>query len=91
MVMKNKRGWLRIVEAVLAILMLAGVLLVFYDSGQSLDNSETYISDLAINLLSDISVNESLRQSVLDENLTAIETVVDLGLPSHLNFSVVNL
>jgi len=89
MVMKNKRGWLRIVEAVLAILMLAGVLLVFYDSGQSLDNSESYISDLAINLLSDVSVNESLRQSVLDENLTAIENVVDEGLPSYLNFSVV--
>ena len=67
--MKNmqKKGWIRIVEAFVAILLITGVLLIIIGDEHLINpdvNSEIYDSQL--NVLRSIQMNDSLRQSVLN-------------------------
>ena len=70
MVMKNKRGWIKIVEAFIAILLVAGVLLLVINKGYigRRDISEqVYQAQLAI--LREIELDSNLREKVLNTNL----------------------
>lgn len=68
----NKKGWIRIIEAAAAILLITGVLLVVIDKGyfKRDDGSEAiYEKELAI--LREVQLNESLRGEVLSKDITA--------------------
>lgn len=65
--MKNKRGWIRIVEAFVAILLITGVLLFVINRGymgKKDITSEVY--DIQINILRNIELNTELRQEILE-------------------------
>ncbi len=63
---RNKKGWIRIVEAFIAILLIAGVVLTITmgEFIQREDDSEIYNAQLGI--LRDIQVNDVLRQAILE-------------------------
>jgi hypothetical protein len=79
---KNKKGWLRILEATIAVLMVSGVLVFVYsrqpDSGT---DSVEYFYNLQTELLSDISYNSELRLNVLNADDTN---------PNEGNYSALN-
>jgi len=64
---KNKKGWIRIVEAFISVLLVAGVLLTLINTGMigKSDISENvYNSQTAI--LREIELDDSLRAEILD-------------------------
>jgi len=94
--MKNKRGWIRIVEAFVAILLVMGIILVLLDEGQikKQDSSEE-IYEIENLILRNIQENNSLRQEVLDSELpinssnpsfsVLINNSINKHKPSYLN------
>ncbi len=93
---KKKRGWIRIVEAFVAILLLAGILLMMVGEGYigKKDNSkEIYNAQVAV--LRDVQVEESLREDMLEVEEAQVKTgddgfplnvqaKIDSGLPGYL-------
>ena len=66
MVIKNKRGWLKILEAFVAVLLISGVLLLIINQGDFTQNRSSRIYDIQISILREIQLNQSLRQEILD-------------------------
>jgi len=68
--MKNKNGWMRILEATIAVLIVAGVLVVVY-SKQDLTTQgiDDYVFNIQKKILRDISLNDNFRNIVLSEGL----------------------
>jgi hypothetical protein len=85
----NKRGWLRIVEAFLAILIVLGAVIVFMSSRQSSDTdiSET-VYERQRQILDVISKNDSLRIKVLSENEEDIKTAIGRMVPASWDFNI---
>lgn len=62
----NKRGWIRIVEAFIAILLLAGVLFVIVTKNSSNNNTfQEEMSKKELAILRDVELNNSLRAEIL--------------------------
>jgi len=95
--MKNKRGWLRILEATIAVMIIGGVLLVVYTNqpDRRVPPSD-YIKSLERQILYDIASNSSLRLNVLnlvnenstDENFNNLTLFIDSKIPYAFNFSI---
>ena len=66
MLRKNRRGWIRIVEAFTAILILAGIVLIVVGNQgiKKPDNSEQ-IRNSEISILREVQLNETLRTEIL--------------------------
>jgi len=66
MTKKNKRGWIRILEATMAVLVISSILVVVYtrQPDRSQDASE-FVYLMQKEILDDISLNDSLRSAVL--------------------------
>jgi len=65
--MKNKKGWIKIVEAFVAILLVMGVILIVIDKGyiKKRDiSSEVYSAEISI--LREIQLNDTLRKDILN-------------------------
>lgn len=62
---KNKRGWVRIVEAFVAILLIAGVLILIVSDRSSNDNLDSRIERIEKNMLDEIRYNDSLRNEIV--------------------------
>jgi len=67
MIKYNKRGWIRLVEVFIAILLLTGVLFVVTSGGNSSKKNTLYIevSEKELAILRDIELNDTLRAEVL--------------------------
>jgi len=67
MLIKSKRGWIRLVEVFIAILLLTGVLFVVTSGGNSSKKNTLYIevSEKELAILRDIELNDTLRAEVL--------------------------
>ncbi|MBU1135970.1 MAG: hypothetical protein ABIG37_00665 [Nanoarchaeota archaeon] len=90
MMMKNKKGWLRIAEAFLAILLITGVL-IFLNTGFDYSNKKTdEIYFLEKSILNEISNNQTLRGNILQDNpnIELIENEIKYRIPLIFNFSV---
>jgi hypothetical protein len=86
---KNKRGWITILEATIAVMLVSGVLVVVYIQQGSDDSSfEDYIFSLQKQILSDVSMRSDLRTLVLEENETALNVFVDSKVPSAYRHSI---
>jgi hypothetical protein len=59
----NKKGFLRIVEATISIILIMGVLFVFFNQTQAI--KEPDYSEKARNILEEISRDSSLRNEIL--------------------------
>lgn len=85
---KNKRGWLKILEVVIAITILSGVILLVY-SGAIVNNSrEAYFYSFHDSVLNDISIDDDLRAMVLAVDEDGINTWADSKVPENLDFKI---
>jgi len=86
---RNKRGWITILEATIAVMLVSGVLIIVYVK-QGTDESpvEDYIFSLQRQVLSDISSRSDLRTLALEENETALNIFVGSKVPSAYRYSL---
>jgi hypothetical protein len=66
---KNKRGWVRIIEVFISITLVAGVVLILINNNNPQDNFSESILAMEESILKEIKINESLRAEVLNANL----------------------
>lgn len=88
----NKRGWIRIMEAVVAILIMASVLIVLYTNNAPQVSFSSYVSDLQIRILGDVADSPKLRNEVLASpdggNTTDLVIFMRDSIPTNFNFAV---
>lgn len=66
--MKNKNGWIRIVEAFAAIMLLAGVLLIIISNSRAnVYDLSNQIYDVEAGILMKIYTDDALRDEILNE------------------------
>lgn len=71
---KNKRGWIKIIEAFVAILLIAGVLLLIINKEPiSNTNISSNIYELEVSILQEIQMNNTLRNEILGVDLLPVE------------------
>jgi len=76
---KNKRGWIRIIEAFFAVILIMGVVLVVVSKEPSLDESSKKIYSEVNSILQAAELNQSLRGYILGiENVYLPMEWVDL-------------
>ena len=64
--MKNKRGWIKIVEAFASILLIAGALIVIINSlGLKIPDSSLLVYDSEYAILREIQLDNNLRSDIL--------------------------
>lgn len=87
--MKNKRGWITVLEATISVMLISGVLMIVYTK-QGADEApvQDYIFSLQKQILSDISFRSDLRLLVLEENQSIISDFVGTKVPLAYNYSV---
>lgn len=86
--MKNKRGWLRIFEASLAIVLLTGVVLYVYNQQQvRVDNSD-FFYNLETKLLNDFAENPILRESVFAGDNVSLAEYANKSISSGYGFGI---
>ena len=80
---KRKKGWIRIVEAFIAVLLIAGVLLFVINSGYigRRDISEQ-VYEVQLAVLREIELNSALRTQILT---TPIEEGVPIPVTNKIN------
>ncbi len=88
MVMKNKKGWIRIVEAVIAIFLLLGVLLVIYSQHQVKEESFDYVYFLQKKVLDEIAVSNELRLEALAGNEVYLQNFARLSFSDNFNVTI---
>ena len=69
---KDKRGWIRVVEAVTAVLLILGAVLVILDKGYiaKTDISEE-IYKIENSILMEIQLNDSMRNEIREHKATS--------------------
>ena len=71
----DKRGFLRIVEASIAIVIIIGVLFVFFNRQQVI-SSELDLSEKARDILEEVSKDTALRDAVLNNDTVIIDAFI---------------
>ena len=67
---KNKRGWIRIVEVFVAILLITGSLVLFINKNNiDEDELKLQIHDKMVPVLREIQTNNTMRDVILDSSL----------------------
>lgn len=85
--MRNKKAWLRIVEAFIAVLIVASVLFIMVSREPKKDKTEN-IHEMQRAVLEQISLNETLRSEILGNEITNTEFFVNKSLPFYYNFTI---
>jgi len=97
MVIRNKRGWIKILEATIAVMIVSGVLVVVYS--RQVDRGiapADYFFSLQRQILADISGRSDLRLAVLnvdeetgdDGNFTMIDDFIGGKVPDAFGYSL---
>ena len=89
--MKNKRGWIRIVEAFVAVLLIAGTLLIVINQGYiGKKDISKEVYEIETSILREIELNDNLRTEILNaavptENIpTEVNNKIQSRAPEHL-------
>ncbi len=70
---KNKKGWIRLVEAFVSIVLLASIVLIVSSANSSPKlNLQEEISQRQVAVLRDVQLNDSLRAEILSINIDAL-------------------
>ncbi len=89
---KNKKGWIRIVEALVTILLIAGFLILIINSTPSQEkdiSSKVYLTENAI--LREIQLNSTYRAYILGTGDVSVEFEnFNVGLKNHITNRVPN-
>ncbi len=86
--MKQKKGLLRIIEAFIAVTLIAGVLIVLYAQQAGNPKSSEELYRLQSSILNEIADNTKFREDVLNNNLVNIEPFVRDRVPAGFNYSI---
>lgn len=81
--MVNKKGWLRIVEATLAALLVLGALIVIL--GRNPSNSVVDYSRISYPILDEMAQNTALRDDILKYDLNATDSGENNRIMTELN------
>ncbi len=91
--MSSKKGWIRIVEAAFAILLIAGVFLILLNKGYiKTEDISKKVSETEISVLREIELNSSLRSKIIQTDVSTnpenvpqeIEDIIQKRMPSYL-------
>jgi hypothetical protein len=94
--MKNKKGWIKIVEAFVAILLVAGVALIVVESGGlQREDISAGIQDIQLSIIREIQLNDTLRNEIVgtsgevewdgfDSNAPLTKSKIESKTPSYL-------
>jgi hypothetical protein len=86
--MKNKKAWVRIVEAFIAITLIFSVLITLYTKQLSNPDISEEIYSLQKAVLSQVSNDEGLRKDVLANNKDSIMIFLEDKIPASLNYDI---
>ncbi len=86
---KQKKGWIRIMEATIAITIFATVLLVIYSQQAIVVDKGEPIKILQKQILNEIALSDILRQMVLDNSVDEINVYFANYFPYYLNYSII--
>ncbi|HTZ41843.1 MAG TPA: hypothetical protein VMC07_01385 [Candidatus Omnitrophota bacterium] len=85
---KNKKGWVRLVEAFASVLLIGTVLiLIVNQQNPKEDRIPGIVSDYEISILRNIELNETLRNSIITASAsfpTDVKTQVESLIPPSL-------
>ena len=84
---KNKKAWLRIVEAFIAVLIVAGVLLFTITKVPEQDKSSE-IHSMQRSVLRQVSTNNSLRGEIINEDKTNTESFIREQIPGKWSLNI---
>ncbi len=84
--MRNKKAWLRIVEAFIAILLIASVLIILVARAPRQEEVDTH--EMQRFILEKVSVNETLRGEILSGERTETRDFIEKIIPKQWNFTV---
>ena len=90
--MKNKRGWITVLEATIAVMLVSGVLIIVY-ARQGVDDTsvQDYIFSLQRQILADIASRSDLRNYVLvdgEDEVKELNVFVRSKIPPAYNYSL---
>lgn len=89
-VIENKKGWIRIVEALVAILLIAGFLVLIIDNPENREkdiSAKVYMTENAI--LREVQSNNTYREYILGIGETSVEfEAFDDSLKNHITSRV---
>ena len=75
---KNKKGWIKVIEAFLSIMLLMSLLfLVFNDNSDSNENVRRAIERKESEFLKEIELNQTLRDDILGANVLPVTSNLD--------------
>ena len=89
--MRNKKGWIRIFEAVLAVLLIASVLVMFYVRSFETSKNSERVYNLEKAILEDIVLDNHYRQMILENNLVEVDNYIKIRVVKLLpgfNYSI---
>ena len=82
--MVNNRGFIRIVEASISIVLVASVM--FFIFAQTRTTPQEDFGQLGRDLLTEIASNNTLRQDILNNESAHIESFISNKIPSTLSY-----
>jgi hypothetical protein len=88
---KNKKGWIEIVEAFTAILLVAGVLLILLNKGYLKDTDMSdQVYEVQISILREIQTNTSLRADILNAPTPLPVEWNSAGFPASVKAKIID-
>ena len=84
---QNKKAWLRIMEAFLAVLLILSVLLVIISRQKADYNKQEEIMILQAKILEVATHDENLRNQLLNNDTSGVNVVIESLIPSRLNYT----
>lgn len=79
--MVNKKGWVRIIEAFVAVILIAGVIIYFYSTGIEKPKRGEEIYNFEKTALEQIASDSGLRGQILNNNPTNAKLFVQSIMP----------
>jgi hypothetical protein len=67
---KNNKGWIRIAEAFIAVLIVIGAAIIVVGGGIQIEGISEKVYDIEISILREIQLNNTLRSEILETNGT---------------------
>ena len=66
--MNNKKGWIKIVEAFVAIILIASVLLIILNKSDFQQTDDKKIYEIELSILREIQTNTTMRDAIMNAN-----------------------
>ncbi len=84
----NKKAWIRIAEAFIAIILITGVLLVLYTRTTRISGKAEEIYRLQESILDEIASDNLLREEILNGMDSGVRSFIATRVPSGFSYDV---